>query len=173
MSKKTILAGLSVAGMALMAVGCATPVGNSNLNTNTRNSNTAIVTNTNTAPVANDNANRSVSRADYERDKDRYSREAKESGSKIGQGADDLWLWTKTRASLLTEDDLRDSTINVDVDNGIVTLRGSVANADQKARAEAVAKDIEGVKTVKNSLVISKTATMMNPNDKATNTHKT
>ena len=60
----------------------------------------------------------------------------------------------KTRFDLAAADDLRDSTINVDVDNGVVTLTGTVASAAQKTRAEAVAKAVEGVKSVKNQLKV-------------------
>jgi hyperosmotically inducible protein len=173
MTKHTILAGLSGLALVLGAVGCNSPVETTNTNT-TRNSNTAIVVNDNANRVAvTDNRNHAITREEYEKDKDKYSREAKEGGSKIGQGADDLWLWTKTRAALLGEDNLRDSTINVDVDNNIVTLKGTVASADQKARAEAVAKGIEGVKSVKNTLVVSASgATTPNSNTKATNAKK-
>ncbi len=70
-------------------------------------------------------------------------------GRKIGTGLDDGWLWTKTRFDLAAADDLKDSTINVDVESGVVTLSGSVDNAAQKAKAVAVAKSVEGVKGVK------------------------
>jgi osmotically-inducible protein OsmY len=67
----------------------------------------------------------------------------------------DGWLWTKTRAVLATTDDLRDSTINVDVDNAVVTLSGTVATQAQKTKAAQVAKSVEGVKSVRNNLTVS------------------
>ena len=67
----------------------------------------------------------------------------------------DGWLWVKTRFDLAAADDLRDSTINVDVSNAVVTLTGSVASAAQKTRAEQVAKSVEGVKSVRNELKVS------------------
>ncbi len=76
-------------------------------------------------------------------------------GRKIGAGANDGWLWTKTRAALAAEDDLRDSTINVDVENEVVTLSGTVASAVQKRKAEEVARGVEGPKNVRNQLTIS------------------
>jgi len=120
---------------------------NANLNANA----TATATAT---PVANTNSNRAPTRAEYEANKERYNREAKESGRKVGTGANDTWLWIKTRFDLAAADDLRDSTINVDVDNDIVTLSGTVASAAQKTRAEAVAKAVEGVKSVRNQLKV-------------------
>jgi hypothetical protein len=96
-----------------------------------------------------------ITREEYERNKDRYTDEAKRSGRKIGAGANDGWLWTKTRAVLANENDLRDSTINVDVENEVVTLTGSVTNDAQKAKAEKVARGVEGVKNVRNQLAIA------------------
>ena len=55
------------------------------------------------------------------------------------------------------EDDLRDSTINVDVENEVVTLSGTVANAAQKRKAQQVARGIEGTKNVRSQLTISAT----------------
>jgi hypothetical protein len=103
--------------------------------------------------TANDNR-RAPTREEYEKDKERYSREAKESGRTVGTGLNDGWLWVKARFDLAAADDLRDSTINVDVDKGVVTLTGTVASAAQKTRAEAVAKSVEGVSGVKNMLKV-------------------
>jgi osmotically-inducible protein OsmY len=87
---------------------------------------------------------------------DKTRREIEQTGSKIGQGSNDTWLWFKTRAALLKTDELRDSSINIDVINEVVTLKGKVANAAQKMKAEQVAKNIEGVKQIINQLQISK-----------------
>ncbi len=129
---------------------------------NTTANNRAPITNANTpAPVVNSNVNantnsrRAPTREEYERDKERYHREAKESGRTIGTGLNDGWLWVKTRFDLAAADDLRDSTINVDVENGVVTLTGTVASPPQKSRAETVAKSVEGVKSVRNLLKVA------------------
>ena len=122
---------------------------NRNANVNATATSTPVVT-----ANANANSNRAPTRAEYEANKERYNREAKESGRKVGTGANDTWLWIKTRFDLAAADDLRDSTINVDVDNDVVTLSGTVASAAQKTRAEAVAKAVEGVKSVRNQLKV-------------------
>ncbi len=75
--------------------------------------------------------------------------------STIGQGANDLWLSTKVRSALIKTAELRDSTIDVEVINEIVTLKGIVRNKTQKQKAFEIAKQIDGVKAVKNSLKIS------------------
>jgi len=92
---------------------------------------------------------------ELEKNRDRYAKEAKRLGRKIGAGANDGWLWTKTRAALANENDLRDSTINVNVENEVVTLSGSVANDAQRAKAEKVARGVEGIKNVRNQLAIA------------------
>src|SRR5215217_4483569 len=120
--------------------------GNANANTNTVATSTPVTT-------TNDNR-RAPTREEYERDKERYNREAKESGRTVGTGVNDGWLWVKTRFDLAAADDLRDSTINVDVDKGVVTLSGTVASAAQKTRAETVAKSVEGVTSVRNQLKV-------------------
>lgn len=123
---------------------------NANANANA----TATIPPTST-PVTSANDNRRApTREEYERNKERYSREAKESGRTVGTGLNDGWLWVKTRFDLAAADDLRDSTINVDVDKAVVTLTGTVASAAQKTRAEAVVKTVEGVTGVRNQLKV-------------------
>lgn len=170
-----------VAGTALaaLAAGCATKTANTNI-ANNANSNTAVLVNNNAnTTVANANANttaarrrdynRNISEADYERDKARYGSEAKESGDTVGSGLKDGWLWVKAKGQLATVDDLRDSTINVDVDNAVVTLRGSVASAAGKAAAEKAAKAVDGVKSVRNQLLVKADGSVMTTDNANTN----
>jgi hypothetical protein len=119
---------------------------NANMNTNM---------NANTNANARGNYNARITKEEYEKDKERYGREAKGAGESIGQGLEDGWLWVKTKGALAAVDDLRDSTINVDVANAVVTLRGSVASAAQKTKAETTAKGVEGVKSVTDKLTVS------------------
>jgi hyperosmotically inducible protein len=136
--------------MALTIVGCEQPA-NRNTTANVNAASTPTSTPT-PAQSANTNTRRAPTRAEYESNKERYTREAKEAGRTIGSGVNDGWLWAKTRFELAAADDLRDSTINVDVSNDVVTLTGTVATPAQKAKAEQVAKAVEGVKAVKNLL---------------------
>ena len=152
--RRRITGFIALAALAVLLPGCDNTA-NQNATAN-RNANTTATATPTATPVANtnSNSNRAPTRAEYEANKDRYNREAKESGRKVGTGANDTWLWIKTRFDLAAADDLRDSTINVDVDNDIVTLTGTVASAAQKAKAEAVAKAVEGVKSVRNLLKV-------------------
>jgi hypothetical protein len=161
MNKTKLLA--FIVGATLIAVtgGCGTMEINTNTNTNTNTAARNANTNANVHSNANmnTNANRktvnaNISRQEYEKDKQSFSEEAKRLGRTIGAGANDGWLWAKTRAVLATTDDLRDSTINVDVENGVLTLSGTVATQAQKTKAAQVAKGVEGVKSVKNNLTV-------------------
>lgn len=156
---------ISLAFAALLLGACGGTANNANnarsnvTNLGANNANTgAIVVNANATNTNRWRAN--VTREEYERNKADYEKE--KGSSTIGQGANDMWLWVKTRASLLGTDDLRESTINVDVVNDVVTLKGTVETAAQKTKAEQVAKGIEGVKSVKNELKVA-------PSDSVTN----
>jgi hypothetical protein len=145
---------MMIGALALALTGCGETANyNTNANANSpANANVAVAnTNVNATPTPR----RALTREEYERDKDRYSREAKDAGRTIGTGLNDGWLWVKTRFDLAAADDLRDSTINVDVDKDVVTLTGTVATAAQKTQAENIAKAVEGVKSVKNLLKVS------------------
>jgi osmotically-inducible protein OsmY len=144
---------IAFAALAIVFAGCDNTA-NNNRAANANANATATATPT-PAAVANTNSNRAPTREEYERNKERYQREAKQSGRTVGTGLNDGWLWVKTRFDLAAADDLRDSTINVDVDQAVVTLTGTVASAAQKTRAEAVAKSVEGVKSVKNQLKVA------------------
>jgi BON domain-containing protein len=148
---------IGIATLAMSFAGCAQTT-NENANRNV-NTNLAPVNTNRPAANANVNANtttrRTPTREEYEKNKERYLEQAKEAGRKIGTGLNDGWLWVKTRYDLAAAEDLRDSTINVDVDNGVVTLTGTVATAVQKVKAESVVKSVEGVKSVRNLLKVS------------------
>jgi osmotically-inducible protein OsmY len=67
----------------------------------------------------------------------------------------DGWIALKIRARLLVKANVSATATTVAVKDGIVTLGGLVENAAQKELTEAYAKDIDGVKAVKNELVIA------------------
>lgn len=159
---------IALAALSIILPGCNESA-NNNLNANA-NANANRNANVLASPTPTVNANtgptsgRAPTREDYERDKDRYQREAKESGRTVGTGLNDGWLWVKTRFDLAAADDLRDSTINVDVDQAVVTLTGTVASAAQKTRAEQVAKAVEDVKSVRNQLKVAPAGANANAN---------
>jgi len=146
--------------IAVLAAAACEPSANTNTAANNRNVNRATPTATPTPANKADWSNKNMTREEYEKNRADYERE--KGTSTIGQGANDSWLWFKTKAELASIDDLRDSTINVDVDNDVITLKGTVGNAAQKAAAEKAAKAIEGQKGVKNELQIKANDSMTN-----------
>ena len=174
MNKNKFAALVAGAALAALSVACTETANTNTANTNaanTNNSNQAVVVNnngnTNTSGVAvtNRNYNANISEADYEKDKDRYTKEAKEAGETIGTSATDGWLWVKTKGALAGVDDLEDSNINVDVDGGAITLRGQLPSQAQIDAAVKAANGIEGKKSVKNQLKVG-TGESMGTNNK-------
>ena len=74
-----------------------------------------------------------------------------------GKAVTDGWIKSKIYSQYLTEDALDDSDLDIDVTKGAVVLNGTVQNDAAKARAEAIAKGTDGVKSVKNNLKIHPT----------------
>jgi osmotically-inducible protein OsmY len=178
MKSKIVLA--LIAGAALSVAAACNGNDNANTNANTANANANRANaNATATPVVNANANATsnanarnwnANREEYNKNENSYRAEAKNTGESIGSGLEDGWIHFKVRGALFAVDDLRDSTINVDVDNKVVTLRGSVANADQKAKAEKAAH-VDGATKVVNKLEV-KADSSANRNAANTNANK-
>lgn len=98
---------------------------------------------------------REITRAEYNEEMARTQRErAREAGDKLGNSLDDSWIHTKITTKLIADQRTPQSKINVDVNNSVVTLRGMVETAEQRAAAEQVARATEGVKSIKNLLKV-------------------
>ena len=69
----------------------------------------------------------------------------------------DAWLSEKVKATLLFHRSVSASKIEVYVNEGIVILRGEAASESQKELAAEYAKEVEGVREVKNEMTVSKT----------------
>jgi len=96
-----------------------------------------------------------IERKDYTDEMAREAREkAKGSGESVGESVDDAWIHTKIRTKFLGEGQLPGGGVNVDVKNNVVTLRGHVKTAEDRAKLEDIAKRTEGVKSVRNLLTI-------------------
>jgi osmotically-inducible protein OsmY len=93
----------------------------------------------------------------WEKTKDgaaKVGEKTKEGLSKTGEVMTDGWITTRVKSKFLGEDLLKDSDINVDTTDHVVTLRGTVMSAAGKARAAEQAKEVEGVHNVVNNLMI-------------------
>jgi hyperosmotically inducible periplasmic protein len=68
----------------------------------------------------------------------------------------DTWISMKVKAALLYRRNVSGTKTEVYVKDGIVTLKGVAANQAQKDLTTEYAKDIDGVKSVVNEIVVSK-----------------
>jgi hyperosmotically inducible protein len=67
----------------------------------------------------------------------------------------DAWLAFKIRSQLLVKAGVSAADTTVSVTDGVVTLGGKADNLAQKELTEIYAKEIEGVKSVKNNIVLN------------------
>ena len=76
---------------------------------------------------------------------------------RAGRAIDDGWIKSKIYAQYMADWDtvLNDSDIDVDVDNNVVTLSGTVKSAEAKTRAVATARATDGVKSVRDMLKVA------------------
>ena len=96
-----------------------------------------------------------VSRSEYTEEMARQAREkATSAGDTLGKSIDDAWIHTKITTKLIGNTETPARKINVDVVDGVVTLRGVVETATAKVEAERVTKTTDGVKRVRNLLKV-------------------
>jgi hyperosmotically inducible protein len=79
----------------------------------------------------------------------------KDGVSKTGEIMTDGWITSRVSARFVNEDMLKDSNINVDTNDHIVTLNGTVLTSAGRARAVVVARQTEGVRRVVNNLTVA------------------
>ena len=71
-----------------------------------------------------------------------------------GQYTDDAGISTKVRSKIVADDDLKLRQIDVETLKGVVQLSGFVSTMAEKTKAGKVAADTDGVRSVKNNIVI-------------------
>jgi hyperosmotically inducible protein len=73
----------------------------------------------------------------------------------MGEKIDDAVITTSVNASFAKDSDLSAIKINVDTKDGVVTLNGPAPTAAAKDKAGDLAKQVKGVASVNNQLVVS------------------
>jgi osmotically-inducible protein OsmY len=73
-----------------------------------------------------------------------------------GESVDDAVVTAKVKAKLVDDEVTKAYQINVETFKGTVQLSGSVDSAEARSRATELARDVGGVKDVKNSLQVGK-----------------
>jgi hyperosmotically inducible protein len=78
--------------------------------------------------------------------------------TKGGQPAEnsDAWIGVKVKTTLMFHRNVSGVKTDVDVKEGVATLRGKASSEAQKELTTEYAKDVEGVKSVKNDLIVEK-----------------
>jgi hyperosmotically inducible protein len=64
-------------------------------------------------------------------------------------------LTASVKSKLLADDTVDGLKIDVDSENGVVTLTGTVTSTREKTEAVRIARATEGVKTVQDKLVVN------------------
>jgi hyperosmotically inducible protein len=76
------------------------------------------------------------------------------SSETVGQHVDDGTITTKVKADLLTAKNVKSTHIHVKTRKGVVWLTGTVPSPEDKSAAADVAKNVDGVDSVKNHLKV-------------------
>src|SRR5437867_2982943 len=71
-----------------------------------------------------------------------------------GEYLDDQTLTARVKSALFADPNVSGFQVNVDAYKGVVSLSGFVDTAAQKARAEDVARQVNGVRQVQNNLSV-------------------
>jgi hyperosmotically inducible protein len=72
----------------------------------------------------------------------------------VGAYVDDATITTQVKARMLDNKDVSGLSISVETLNGTVMLSGFAKNATEKAVAERIARDVNGVKSVRNEIAV-------------------
>ena len=85
--------------------------------------------------------------------------EKKESmGKKAKEVIDDATITTKIKAEYAKDKAVSALNIKVDTDKGVVKLSGNAKSKDEAAKAESIAKTVNGVVSVKNDIQVTASA---------------
>ena len=79
-------------------------------------------------------------------------------GRSAGQHFTDKWILYETKGRIAAQIPRALTAMNVDVNRSTVYLIGTVATPEQKARAEEIARDVDGVRNVVNHLETASTS---------------
>jgi osmotically-inducible protein OsmY len=79
---------------------------------------------------------------------------AKDAGAAMSATVDDATITASVSAGLAKDPDLSAIKIDVDTKAGVVSLKGPAPTAAAKARAEEIAKSVQGVSSVNNLLEV-------------------
>lgn len=76
-------------------------------------------------------------------------------GGKVADATADGWITSRIKTRFMGDESLRESDVQVAIDDHVVTLSGSVVSEDAKKRAVSIANDVEGVNRVVDHLAVT------------------
>ena len=79
---------------------------------------------------------------------------SRDDGKTAGQTIDDAAITTKVKAAMAQDPGVKALEVKVDTHRGAVQLSGWVNTAEEKARAEQIAKAVPGVVSVENKVTL-------------------
>ncbi|HZP37667.1 MAG TPA: BON domain-containing protein [Methylomirabilota bacterium] len=80
-------------------------------------------------------------------------------GRTLGENIDDSSITAAVKAKLAAEQIGTLTRIDVDTNQGVVALNGTVKTPEMRTRAEQIARDVKGVRDVVNNLRVQAAAT--------------
>jgi len=80
-------------------------------------------------------------------------------GKTAGRNVDDAAITGSVKTKLAADKVSSLTRVDVDTNNGVVSLNGVVESAEQKARAQEIASHVDGVSRVVNNLQVQRTRT--------------
>jgi osmotically-inducible protein OsmY len=84
----------------------------------------------------------------------RSSAAASEALAGVGEAVEDTAITAEVKAALLSDPDVKSVHIDVDTKAGVITLSGTVPNSMSRSRADRIARDTHGVRSVDNQLIV-------------------
>ena len=72
----------------------------------------------------------------------------------VGEYTDDATITTRVKAALVRDPDVSAAQVNVETYRGVVQLSGFVDSAASARRAAELAREVPGVRSVKNDLTV-------------------
>lgn len=88
-------------------------------------------------------------------DKQGSATQGSSSSRTTGEAVDDATITAKIKTAFLADSEISGFKIDVDTNQGAVRLKGEVKTLAARKKAEAIARDVKGVKSVNNQLVIT------------------
>jgi osmotically-inducible protein OsmY len=80
--------------------------------------------------------------------------QAQKVSARVGEAMEDGALTAKIKSKMALDDYVKARSINIDTVDGVVSLSGTVQSQDERERAVRLARETEGVKEVRDGLLV-------------------